>query len=174
MSLKLLRAQLNEDPAYAALKEMTETTKRSINTERVIAEATTLHLGRTSKDLYKVALQPTPLSKAIADDLSARSRITTMKASIMREAAILERAVSKMKKHIMARYATELKLWSTQADRAAVVDRLLAPAKDIVEDLTSCMEVLDTFTKDIDQANFSMGRSVDILKLMIERRDQVV
>lgn len=174
MSLKLLRAKLNEDPAFAALQEMTATAKRSINSERVIAEATTLHTGRTSKDLYKVALQPTPMYKAIADDLSARSRITTMKVSIMREAAILERAVSKMKKHITAKYPEELKSWSTQAQRVAVIDRLLAPAKDIVDDLTSCMDILDTLTKDIDQANFSMGRSVDILKLLIERKDQVV
>lgn len=174
MSLKLLRAKLSEDPAFVALQEMTATSKRSINTERVIAEATALHTGRTSKDLYKVALQPTPIYKAIADDLSARSRIVTMKISIMREAAILERAVSKMKKHIMARYAADLKVWSTQADRAAVIDRLLAPAKDIVEDFTSCIDVLDTITKDIDQANFSMGRSTDILKLLIERKDQVV
>lgn len=175
-ALVALKEALSEDPAYAKLKEVVSRLRQAphLNVERILTEAKTLHESRTSRNLYKVSLKPIALHEADHVDGRSRARLSTMRADLMREVDLLTASIEKVKVKIRSEYSKYLDAWSNQPARNATVDLILAPATEYLENLVSCREILDVYIKDIDQMAYRIRNSVDLLKLTIERKDQMV
>lgn len=168
------RKLVRKDPLIIRLREAVENVQHTVDVEKVIAEAKVLHESRTSRKLYAVPLSPLPLHEANMLDLKARSRLTQLRVGVTRLVGTLSALQSKVKKHIHVRYAEELAAWSTQVQRSQVVEKIVAFSEEVLEDIKSCDEVLSMYMQDIDKAGYNLTNSKDILKLLVERKDQVV
>lgn len=169
-----LKDALAGDEAFLALVATVKGLRRSLKIEHLLGEVKTLHEDRSSRKLYKSVPAPLILYEANLKDKSHRARMTTIRASMMREVALLERLVSRVKKMILSDYAGYLDAWSNQPARAATIDLLLSPAITLLADMQSCQDIIDFYIKDIDQMAYGLTNSVELLKLTIERRDQIV
>lgn len=177
MSIKQLARVLDaEDGPYQELKKVVIGIRnnRAINLDRVSMEAATLHSERKSPELYKIAMQPTPIYQAVTEDLKARARLTAILAPLQAKRGILDKLVKKMRKRILSEYADELSDYSNAPARAAAVDAVLAPAIDLLEDLESTILMLETYIKDIDQAGYHLTNVTGLMKILLERPNQIV
>lgn len=173
-AMNRLKEALADNEAYTALRQTTKGMRRTHNFERIISEAKTLHETRTAPQLYKRPLAPIPLYEADMLDKKNRARLSTLRADLMREIALLRAAVKKVESMLLSDYSAYLDAWGNQPARRAVVDRLVSPAVDFLDEMESVRDLLDFYIKDIDQTAYSIRNSVDILKLMVERTDQIV
>lgn len=173
-ALANLRSALKEDSIFKKVRESVAGVERTIDTEKILREAKMLHNSRPSRDLHKHKPTVTKLYEADTVDLKARSRLTEMKADLVRNSEILEDVLGELEKHIMTKYADELSEWSNQPSRRAAVEKILAPGITVLENLKSCDSVLDLYIRDIDQASYRISNSINLLKLVLERPNQVV
>lgn len=170
-----LRKSIKADRVYKELQAIVAAVSKSVDADRLTDEAKQLHASRPSRKLWKVKMAPTPMYEALTKDLAARSRIVEIKMSILSESAILAQAIKSTRGHLLTAYDSDIRdVAKTQADRTRVVDKILNPAIELKSSLDSCLEIFDTYIRDLDAAGFTLTNTKDVLKLAIERRDQVV
>jgi hypothetical protein len=173
--LKAFKRLLNEDEVINTLFGVVESIQSTINFKRMGQEAAALHAGRPSRNLYRIALQPTPLYEATMKDLSARARLTELRVGAMREHLPLLQSIKETKSYLSVKYAEDLNdLAGTQRDRDRLIDAILAKPSRTASELQQFLEILDVYIEDIDKAGYGLTNSVHILQKLLERPNQVV
>lgn len=167
VSVKSLRA----DPIIEKALSLVEQSESAISLERVEREMRVLHESRTSRKLYKAALEPSSLSEASLRDMSNRSRLSELKAQVYVQKNALDVALEAATAHMTTKYAAVLReVASTAGDRKYVIRKVLNPLVARIGELGATMEVLDIHIKDIDQAAWSVKVAADMLKVILERQ----
>ena len=172
-----LRRVLNEDELVSDFFDKLESLTSGVNLARLDAEMKTLFSQRSSRDLYKVALQPTPLYKAISNDLRARSRITEIRVELIRARADLARPLKKLSNYVFVKYAdyiADMPSARTQTGKKALERAIFAAAYEFLDEISVTIEAAELYVADIDAAGFGLTNDRAILTLMTERKDQVV
>jgi hypothetical protein len=173
--LKAFKRLLNEDEVINTLFGVVETIQSTINFKRMGQEAAALHAGRPSRNLYRIALQPTPLYEAIANDLRVRSRLVELRVAAMNEHLPLVQSVKETKSYLSVKYAEDLNdLAGTQRDRDRLVEAILAKPSRTASELQQFIEILDVYIEDIDKAGYNLTNSVNVLQKLLTRPNQVV
>ena len=164
-----------EDPVIVRAGQLQEESEKSINLERVSREVRVLHESRTSRKLYKIALEPTSLAEAAMRDMSARARLTELKASVYSQQLALEAAYEAAAAQLVTKYGDGLRDVATNAaDRKHVTNRILSGLVSRVSELSAAVDNIDLIVKDIDQASFALRNATEMLKLLIERKNQIL
>jgi len=175
MTIKAIRVSLKKDPVYLRLLETVEAISATVNQERIAQEAKTLHSGRTSRKLYKVAMRPQPIYEAITVDLKTRARLVELQASILLNSSALSQALKETKKYLSVKYQEEIAdLASNQAGRTAVVDRLLQAPIECLAMLEGTEALLNLYITDLDKAGYGLTNVTNLLRTLLERNSQVV
>lgn len=169
-----LKRQLRNDPEFLALGEIVSVAQRNFHPDKVLKEAETLHAQRSSRSLLKVKMAPTPLYDASMKDLSNRARLTELKAGLVRLSRSLARAIESCRTYVSTQYGDYLAEYRTQAEKKKVLDRIFSDSQDVLDGLHRTIEVLDLYVVDLDKAGYGLRLAVDLLKLTVERRDQIV
>lgn len=175
--LSALRKALNEDEMLTEFFDKLETLVGRVNLSRLETEMKTLFAQRSSRELYKVALQPTPLYKAIGNDLRARSRITEIRVELLRTKADVQRPLDKLSNYVSVKYADYLEdvpSAKTQAGRKSILRAIFAVAHEFLEDISTTIGIAELYVADIDAAGFGLTNDRAILGIMTERKDQIV
>lgn len=142
--------------------------KETINVERLLKEAELLHQGRKSRGLYKIACQPTPLYDASTDDIRCRARFTEIRVAAYTQRSTLETALTRLKAHILSRYAHDLNdMASTMTERRSMIDNLFRNANEHLASLQTVESTMSLYTEDIDKAGYGLTNSVRILENLI-------
>lgn len=175
MSRAELMSTLREDKYVVRLREVCDNIGSKLPIERLLKEAESLHTDRPSRALFKHAMAPTKLYEARLKDLSNRARLSEIHVGLIKQRAILKTAASEVKKHLLARYGDDLKAVGSNSElRRAFVDKALNFSVTLQEDIEAAIEVIATYVKDLDQAAFGLRDATELVKIMTERRDQVV
>lgn len=170
-----LMVTLRKDKYVVRLREVCEGIEGKLPVERLLKEAASLHSDRTSRALFKHAMAPTKLYEARLRDLSNRARLAEIRVGLTKQRAMLGAGLSEVKKHLLSRYGDELKaVGSTVETRRAFIDKALNFAVTLQDAIDAAIEEIDLYIKDLDQAAFGLRDAVELVKLMTERKDQVV
>jgi hypothetical protein len=169
--LKTIRA----DPKYKKFKLVVQRASERLKIENDRNEALALHLARTSGTLYgKKQYSARSLLEAEANDMAARSRWVHIRVQASIHLNLLDEACDAIKRHIFTQYYDELRGFSNEQQRKALVERVQGVAMDLITDGKSLLEMLDQLIKDVDQSNFSMGRMVDLLELVMNAKGKTL
>lgn len=164
-----------EDAVIVRASQLYEESEKSINLERVAREVKVLHESRTSRGLYKIALEPTSLAEAAMRDMSARARLTELKASVYSQKLALEAAYDAAAAQLVTKFGDDMRgTASNAADRKHVTNRILSGLVSRIAELSSSVDNIDLIIKDLDQASFALRNATEMLKLLIERKNQIL
>ena len=167
--------EIRKDPIIRAALSLVETSETALNLERIDREVDVLQNSRTSRKLYKLALEPTSLAEAALRDLSNRARLSELKTSVYRQQASLETAFDAAAAHLTTKHRSLIQAVASNAtDRKYVINKILKPLRTRIAELECGLEIIDIAIKDLDQAGFLLRNATEMMKLLIERRSQVV
>lgn len=172
MSKKALKRALSEDTAVLKLIEAVEHHRSTFDFQKVSREAKELHNSRSSRKLYSIALQPTPVYKAVAEDLRARSRLAELQAQVYTIRASLSRAVEKTTAYIQSYYAEEIAdipSANTVVGRKQLLHAILKDPIEFEQELQDTEKLLDLYITDIDKAGYGLTNVTNILQRMLHK-----
>lgn len=166
---------IRSDSYVIRLKEVCATVSSKLPIERLLKECASLHTDRSSRALFKHAMSPTALYEARLKDLSHRARLTEIRVSLTKQQSMLSASLSEVKSHLMSKYAVEIQAaGSTVEMRKAYLEKALNFAVTLLDEIDAAVAETDLYIKDIDHAAFGFRDATDLVKLMTERRDQIV
>lgn len=133
-----------------------------IDPDAVIKEITSLHTTRglsstKRRDFFK---DNSRVIDASLDEISKRSRLTTLKLSCLKIKSDVEIANSNLRKYLLSKYAPKLKSsgHTTQTAQRAYVEQEMKESLSFVKSLDMVMDMCDIVINDIDQAGWGLKR----------------
>lgn len=165
--------KVKESSDYLRYKKVIDACRGNVNLTALEKEAGFMHNKRETPKLYKLKLDPTTVMKASLLDLSVRARLTGMRADLHRQSEIIATANARLRHGFRAQWESKLKrLAGTAIQRSAIVSRLVADGEDLLSQIEATSKLLDSYIKDVDQAGYSITNTTNLMRLLIERRDQ--
>lgn len=175
IDLRALLKEVKVDPKFTKFRRIVTNTQDRLNLEADRQEAFALHASRTSRTLRgKAQYSPKALMDASLTDLSARARLVEIRVKASYHLGLLDEAMDAMRRHMITQYNDEIRKYSNEAQRNALVQRIQGSAKDTAEEGKEFMAMLDTIIKDIDQAGFSLRTMMESLKLLDGSKGRVL
>lgn len=166
---------LRGDAQFKKFRLIVSKTRERFKVESDRKEALSLHASRTSRTLHgDKRYSPIALMDASLKDLSFRARLVEIRVQITLHTALLEEAVTAIKRYIRTEYYDELNNYKTVDSRSALVDRLVASALDLQNEGSALIELLDTLIEDIDKASFHLKHMLDCLQLLDSSKGKIV
>jgi len=170
-----LLKEIRQDPKYKKFKLIVQKAGERLKIEEDRNEALALFSARTSSTLSgKKQYSGKSLMEAEATDMSTRSRLVTIRVKASIHLDLLDEACDAIKRHIFTQYHEDMRAFSNEQQRKALIERVQTVAMDIMTDGKSLLDMLDHLIRDIDQSNFSMGRMVDLLEMLQNSKGKVL
>jgi hypothetical protein len=168
-------AEIKADPIIQRALQLKEVADGAINLEKIEDEARILHESRTSRKLYKIALEPTSLAQATLKDMAHRARLSELKARVYVQKTAIEHANATCTAHIGTKYRKFIAQVATNAgDRKLVYTKILTPLIQQISEMESTLELLEIYIKDIDQAAWGLRNATEMLKLLMDNRGKTL
>lgn len=168
-------AEIKGDAVIRKALQLKDAADSAINLERVEEEARVLHNSRTSRKLFKIALEPSSLAEAAMRDMSNRARLSELKTRVYIQKRAIEHAHEQCVAHIGTKYSDFIRSQATNAaDRKMIYARILKPLIQQISEMESTLEVLEIYIKDIDQAAWGLRNATEMLKLLMDNRGKVL
>lgn len=162
---------LSGDSEFKRYRHIVGTIKQSLILDAILDEAKFLHASRKARTLHAKKMSPDALRDAILQELSNRSRLVELRSLLSRQYELLGVANETIKKHLRVRYSEDLSERArTAAERTLIVDKVLAVPVRLKSEIAGVIEVIDSYIKDIDSASYALRNSVDLLKMILDRR----
>lgn len=167
--------EIRDDSQYKKFKDILKQVRTKLNPEKDRNEALALHASRTGRTLYgKKQFSGKSIMEASMQDLANRARLVEIRVQASIQISLLAEAVKRIRRYIMTEYADELKAYSTQASRTAMVDRIIHSALETVAEGEALLELLDTLVKDLDQGGYSLRNCISVLQLLDSSKGKIV
>src|SRR5271168_1254333 len=123
---------IRNDAKYKKFKKIVQTTGERLKIEEDRNEALALHSARTSRTLSgKKAYSPKSLLDAEATDMATRSRLVQIRVQASIHLDLLDEACDAIKRHIFTEYYEELRGFSNEQQRRALIDRIQGVAMEL-------------------------------------------
>ena len=150
---------------------------RSINTNQMLKEVTRMHQSRSSRRLMlKDHITADALIKANLEEMSYRSTLVDINVKASKLHRKLSIALDATTNHITANYFAYLKETAglrAKTDVITFVEALLSDGWDYHSRLDYVMDVCKQVIGDIDQAGWSMNRSVELMRIVAARESVI-
>jgi len=170
-----LIAVIREDSEYKAFKQVLATTKQGLDIESLTNECMGLHAGRPSRSLTGDGrYSPKTLLDANTTDMAARGRMTEIRVKVDKKVSSLRKGIAAMRKHILTKYADELKDYGGVTMQKALADRVMKVAIEYIEEAETLISGIDQLIKDIDSAGHALHRCGELIKLLSEGRGRTL
>jgi hypothetical protein len=158
VDLPALLKAIRLDSKYKVFKKIVEEAEQKLTIEKDRQEVFASHAARTSRKLYTgKKYNPSTIMDASANDLQARSRIVEIRMKAARHIEIIEKAMEAISDHVISEYHGEMRKYSNEAQRKAVIRRVQKVAKDLITDGKSLLDLCDAVVKDIDAGSFHLS-----------------
>jgi hypothetical protein len=166
-----LKDSLRESSEYQTFTRIVKTVRATLIIDKILKEAEFLHQNRKSRSLHARKLSALDLQEAILNDMANRSRLTELRSLLSRQYELLGTAIETIKRHIRFHHRDDVdELAPKVGDKTALIDMILQSPLKTKSEIAGASEVLDIYIKDIDQAGYALRNSVDLLKLILDRR----
>lgn len=170
-----LLSAIRKDVKYRKFKLVVQKAGERLKIEHDRNEALALFSARTSRTLSgKKQYSAASLLDAEAIDMSTRSRLVQIRVQSSIHLDLLDEACDAIKRHIFTQYHEDMRGFSNEAQRKALIERVQTVAMDIMTEGKSLLDMLDHLIRDIDQSNFSMGRMVDLVEMLNNSKGKVL
>ena len=174
-SVNLTLGDVREDAVIKRAFQIKEAADEALNLERIEQEAALLHTARTSRKLYKIALEPSSLAEAAMRDMSNRARLSELKTRVYVQRSAIENAYEQCSAHVATKYSTLIRKYATNAaDRKLVLNKILRPLVSATAEMDSTLNLLEIYIKDIDAAAWALRNATEMLKLLMDNRGKAV
>jgi len=170
-----LIATIREDETYKTFKTILTGAKQGLDLEALSNEVIGLHVGRTSTGLTGDGrYSPKTLLDANTTDMSSRGRMTLIRVRLDKKVGALRKGIGAMRKHILTKYAEELKAYGGVTMQKAVADRVMKAAIEYVEEADLLIASIDHLIRDIDSAGHGLHRCGELIKILSEGRGRTL
>lgn len=175
MTMDEILESLRKDARRKKFKTILEVAQKKLDPDRDRKEALALHASRSSRSMYGAKqYSAKAVWDASAKDLGYRARMVEIRVQCDIQKSYVDEAVKAFKGYILTEYRDELSGFKTQAQKSAVLNRIVAPAVRFLAEIDALVALLDNLIKDIDQANFHLSRMTDVLKLLDSSKGKVI
>jgi hypothetical protein len=165
IDLEELLITIRKDPKYKTLKKIIETAQQRLNIENDRSEAFALNASRLSRKLYgNKNYNPSSLLNACANDMSVRTRLVEIRTKASYHIETIEKALEAFQDYIVTQYNDELRKYSNEAQRKALVRRVQKIADTLITDGTDLLNLCDTIILDIDKSSYHIHCMVNLLQ----------
>jgi hypothetical protein len=173
--LKPVLKAMRKDKKYKRLKEAFESAPIfQLPVERLADEIETLHKTRLIRILNtEEAGFVDNIVKANTQDQSVRGRLTEMMVQSNRVVRKLEKALKTMRFHMMVTFTDELRSFRTVEERRQIIEMVLRPFTDYINDMEMLAASATLVVTDIDKGNFSLSRTISVLEMHTARERRV-
>jgi hypothetical protein len=159
--LKAIRA----DAKYKLFKKIVETAETRMTIDKDRSEVFSLHAARTSRTLYtKRKYSPSAIMDAAANDMQVRSRITELRMKASHHVETVEKACEAIQDHVITEYHGEMRAYSNEQQRKALVRRVQRVAQTLIVDGKEFLNLCDTMVKDIDASSYHLTTMRDLVQ----------
>jgi hypothetical protein len=163
-----LKSDIRETTDYRKFKKIVQQVQSRLHIDKDLAEAQSLHVGRSSRKLYgNKQYNPKALLDANMNDMAARSRLVEIRVRCSIQIDVLHDACKAMRAFMLTNFSAEIKKrFTTVGDRTAFMDTMIASALEIEREGQSLIAVLDTLIADIDKCSYHLRAVMDALQLL--------
>ncbi|QDH83414.1 hypothetical protein [Achromobacter phage Motura] len=166
---------LKADPEYKKFRRIFKTISGRLKLERDRKEVTDMHSSREIHSLYgKAQYNPNKLYSAQMNDARNRARMTKIRQSIEEQYDLLHRATKAFRQYALAYYKDELKPYSNQQQRMAVIERVMVKALDLESECENVIKHIDRYIQDLDQASYTYSNTTKILELLLNNKGKTI
>lgn len=166
---------IREDSNYKKYKRVLKTVSSRLDVDSARQEILAIHASRASRSIYgEHQYSKKVLYEANAKDLMHRSRLTEIRENISIQISYIRESRSALHRYILTRYKAEMRAYSNQQSRSALLDSITHRALEVISENQSIIDSIDMFIRDIDQAGHNIRHMVDILKLIAEKPGRVL
>lgn len=170
-----LLAEIRRDVKFKKFKNIVAKAGERLQIEKDRNEALALFSARTSPTLrYKKQYSAASLLDAEAIDMATRSRLVHIRVQSSIHLDLLDEACDAIKRHIFTQYHEDLRGFSNEQQRKALVERVQTVAMDLMTEGKSLLDMLDQLIRDLDQSNFSMGHMVKLVEMLANSKGKVL
>jgi len=164
VDLPALLSAIRRDGKYKIFKKIVETAETRMTIENDRKEVFSLHASRTARKLYtQKKYNPSSIMDASANDMQARSRIVEIRMKASHHIETVEKAMEAIQDHVITEYHGEMRAYSNEAQRKALVRRVQKVAQTLITDGRELLNLCDTVVKDIDAASYHLSSMRDVL-----------
>jgi len=157
-----LTTKVREDPVYIRSRRGLENLKKTIEVENILNELFSMHASRGVTALRpNVVLQSSVavLLKSTTQEITVRSRATTIKMTVLRVLLKLDQTIDPLRKYILVTYQKEFKeLGIGVTNQKNSTENILSPFLNFKRQLDSVLRIADLVIEDIDSAGWGLKR----------------
>jgi len=161
---------LKNDSRVRKLNKLLSKGSFNLNTVEWLRELEIMHLGRLTRKLTVgdvVHRFQSSFMKSVLQNQANRSRAVEIKMHCLRTQARLSRHLDKLKRLLAARYHEPLqRAVKTKAERDDLVRSVLFKAEDLLQEITTTMQIADLVVADIDQTGWTVKSIITIMELI--------
>lgn len=163
-----LTSTVREDKTYRRSKKQLERIMADVDIKQYVSELFSLQTNRGVTALRGKKIVHDSVNILInsnVDEISTRSRATTINMSCLQALMEIDEIYSHLSKYLLSRYATSLRNegHTTITAQKAQVEVYLRQFVEVKRNLEYTMKLTDMVTKDIDQASFGLMRIQEAL-----------
>lgn len=163
---------IRKDPVVARAIGIAFDVEAVMDLGKIEKELALLHTQRTSRKLYEKEATPSAIYDASLRDLSARARMSEIKARLYINMRSLDVAYESANTHVSVRFAEPIKEYaSNKAARQSIVDQALKRLVKMRNESKSTDELIDLYIKDIDSAGYALRNATELVKLIADRKN---
>lgn len=159
---------IREDKVYKRSKKRLEIIMQDVDVKALISEIYSLHVSRgvtalSGRKIVQDAMRI--LVNTAVDEISARSRCTTIKLSTLQAQIEIEELYSHLSKYLLSKYASNMKAegHTTITAQKAQIEVYLRSFVEIRRNLDYVMKMADLVISDADQTSWSLRRIQEAL-----------
>lgn len=154
---------IREDKSFRRAKTQFTRIMDGIDLKMLLIELNSLHVSRGVTAIKTSQVVQDALRIIIdssVDEISVRSRATTIKMTCLQASLEVEELVSYLSKYILSRYTKHLKEEgaTTITAQKALIEVILRQFIEARKKLEAVMKIADLVTTDIDQASYGLSR----------------
>lgn len=169
VDLEGLLSAVRADPKYKLFKNIILTAGKRLTIESDRNEAFALHASRSSRKLHgKKNYSPSAVTEAAANDMSVRSRLVEIRTRASYHIEVVEKAMEAFQDHLITEYNEELRKYSNEAQRKALIRRTQKVAHTVVTDGKDLLSLCDTIIQDIDKASYHITNIKDLIQQLAQ------
>jgi hypothetical protein len=179
LTLEQVQEKIHRNKKFKRLLEAFRTNKLyAIKLDDYKAEILTLHQSRSVRTLIKFCEdRETKLVdeviRANLIDQGQRSRLTEILIHCTRASVALGESLKVFKEYALVYYDPYLKKIKTKGERSSFLDTCLSDMTGYISDCDLVCNLAKLVVSDIDQAGFSLKRTIDALGLSVSRERNI-
>lgn len=172
--LQRVRKTIRKDPRFKKMKQVLELNRDRIKTDAWRKEMKLNHQQRSVGNLsVKDPRFHKKMASACMFEVAARSRLAEMAVVCSEIEQVLKNHLKHFADYVLLSYSAELKVFSTIKERTKLIDTILRPFEEYLDDISSLKTQIYIYIEDIDKTGYAVKNIVSVFEVVIRNEGRV-